>query len=473
MTRRFDYFVVFAGMRTGSNYLERNISSVPDVKSYGELFNPYFISEEGLEEFLGITLEAREAEPAQLVERLRQDTPALVGFRLFHDHDLRVRRSAIKDPRCAKIILTRNPLDSYVSYKQALASNQWVLTDAKGQVDAPPPTFEGVEFQEFAEAQAGFLTDLRKSLAAAGQTAFQIEYDDLSDLSAINGALEYLGSAHRLERPERSLKRQNPTDVVERVANHEAMADAVAALDPFQLDPTVSARLERGAAVRSFLAGRSIPLLYLPVHRPFSQAVAEWLTVQDTGNAPLADLTQKGLRDWRLAHPGARTLTILCHPVRRAWDAFEQVILPTDLQAFAEVRHGLKAAYKVPLPDVWPDPDLPKGQLRRAFLAFCKVLKANLAGQTGLRIDDLWVGQHTRLHGMSAVSLPDIILREGEVSAGAKQVSRDWGVDLGSLSLPEPSPYLNRIYNEKVEEAVRAAYARDYTVFGFEDWAGN
>ncbi|MEM8580867.1 MAG: nodulation protein NodH, partial [Pseudomonadota bacterium] len=120
-----------------------------------------------------------------------------------------------------------------------------------------------------------------------------------------------------------------------------------------------------------------------------------------------------------------------------------------------------------------PDPDLPKGQLRRAFLAFCKVLKANLAGQTGLRIDDLWVGQHTRLHGMSAVSLPDIILREGEVSAGAKLVSRDWGVDLGSLSLPEPSPYLNRIYNEKVESAVRAAYARDYTVFGFENWAGN
>ncbi|MDJ0995081.1 MAG: nodulation protein NodH [Dinoroseobacter sp.] len=471
MSASYDYFVVFAGMRTGSNYLERNVSSVPDVKSYGELFNPYFIAREGNEEFLGITLEMREADPDLLIRKAQADTPALAGFRLFHDHDPRVRSAAIEDPRCAKIVLTRNPVESYVSYKQALASNQWVLTDAKGQVDVPPVVFDPVEFREFAEAQAQFLTDLRAGLASAGQTALQIAYEDLADLSVINGVLRYLGSDHQLDRPERTLKRQSAADLDARVANVEAMKTAIARMDPFSLDPTVVSRLDRGAAVRSYLAGQSVPLLYLPVHRAFTDPVSAWLSAQDKGKTPLSDLSQKDLRDWRLAHRNARSLTLLCHPVRRAWEAFEYAILPTNLQAFAEVRHALVTAYKVPLPDPWPDPDLPKGKLRRAFIAFCKFLKANLAGQTGLRIDDLWVGQHTRLHGISAVAMPDIILREEELGLPQNLPAREIGADLALLRLPKVSDHLVAIYDDRVEAAVRAAYARDYAVFGFGNWS--
>lgn len=40
MPDRFDYFVIFAGMRTGSNYLERNLNAAPDLRCYGELYNP-------------------------------------------------------------------------------------------------------------------------------------------------------------------------------------------------------------------------------------------------------------------------------------------------------------------------------------------------------------------------------------------------------------------------------------------------
>lgn len=473
MAKRFSYFVLFSGMRTGSNYLERNISSVPDIKSYGELFNPYFIAKEGQEAFLGTTLEAREADPAALIARMCADTPALAGFRLFHDHDLRVRNLAIEDPDCAKLILMRNPLESYVSYKHALASNQWVLTDAKGQIDVPPVTFDADEFREFAQAQAQFLTDLRTGLAAAGQTALQIDYTDLADLETLNGVLEYLGSAHRLDRPERSLKRQNPLDLLDRVANPDAMAKAVSAMDPFGLDPTVAARLSRGAAVRSYVAGHTVPLLYLPVHGAFTAAVSDWLAARDQGRVPISGMSQKELRDWRKTHSDPRSFTLLCHPVRRAWDAFEQVILPTNLQAFAEIRQGLTVAYKVPLPEVWPDPDLPKGQLRRAFIAFCKFLKANLAGQTSLRTDEAWVGQHTRLHGMSSIALPDIVLREDTLTAGESWLSEGLGSQDGSLPqfvLPPVSTKLEAIYDGKVEAAVRAAYTRDYAVFGFGDW---
>lgn len=473
MSAKFDYFVVFAGMRTGSNYLERNISSVPDVKSFGELFNPYFIAEEGEEEFLGISLEMRESDPEHLIRKACEETPALAGFRLFHDHDLRVRRAAVADPRCAKIILTRNPLESYVSYKQALASNQWVLTDAKGQIDVPPVVFDPEEFREFAEAQAEFLRDLRTGLAGAGQTALQLAYEDLADLSVINGALKFLGSAHRLDRPERSLKRQSASEITNRVANPDMMSAAVAKMDPFALDPTVASRLDRGAGVRSYLAGQTLPLVYLPIHRAFTGPVSGWMSSKDHGQAPLSDLSQKGLRDWRLSHPDARSFTVLCHPVRRAWDAFEHAILPTDLQAYAEIRHALLTAYKVPLPTLWPDPDLPRGKLRRAFIAFCKILKANLAGQTGLRVDDLWVGQHTRLHGISAVTLPDVILRDTDLASGKLPPGGETVLDFVSLQLPRASEHLAAIYDEKVEATVRAAYARDYAAFGFGNWAGD
>ena len=40
---RFTSFIVLAGMRTGSNFLEANLNQFPDLKSYGELFNPHFV----------------------------------------------------------------------------------------------------------------------------------------------------------------------------------------------------------------------------------------------------------------------------------------------------------------------------------------------------------------------------------------------------------------------------------------------
>ena len=42
MTQPFDYFVVLAGMRTGSNLLEEQLAAMPGIVSHGELFNPHF-----------------------------------------------------------------------------------------------------------------------------------------------------------------------------------------------------------------------------------------------------------------------------------------------------------------------------------------------------------------------------------------------------------------------------------------------
>ena len=112
---RFDYFVVFAEMRTGSNFLEANINLFNDLTCHGEAFNPHFIGYPNKDNILGVSQPQREADPHVLIETIKARTEGLGGFRFFNDHDPRVLDIALPDPRCAKIILTRNPVDSFVS----------------------------------------------------------------------------------------------------------------------------------------------------------------------------------------------------------------------------------------------------------------------------------------------------------------------------------------------------------------------
>jgi len=217
------------------------------------------------------------------------------------------------------------------------------------------------------------------------------------------------------------------------------------------------------------MASHTHPVLYLPIHTPFSGAVSDWMTRIDGGVAPHTGMTQKTLREWRTAQSGTRTFTVLAHPVRRLWDVFEQSILPADAPSYAEVRRGLINAYDVPLPDEWPNPELARGQVRRAFVMFCRFVKANLAGQTSLRLDEGWVSQHSRLQGMSPIAQPDVLLRDGDMAVLTALGAVPEGAP--QLVLPQASSLLADIYDAKIENLVRSVYARDYAVFGFGDWA--
>ena len=59
----FDYFVVFAEMRTGSNFLETNINRFDGLTCLGEAFNPHFIGYPQTEKLLGVTKKQRDADP--------------------------------------------------------------------------------------------------------------------------------------------------------------------------------------------------------------------------------------------------------------------------------------------------------------------------------------------------------------------------------------------------------------------------
>ena len=71
MDRQFTYFVVFAEMRTGSNFLEQNINQFEDLQCHGELFNPHFMGELNKESIFGYSLQDRERDPEGLVKLIR------------------------------------------------------------------------------------------------------------------------------------------------------------------------------------------------------------------------------------------------------------------------------------------------------------------------------------------------------------------------------------------------------------------
>ena len=78
---RFKSFVVFAEMRTGSNFLEANLNAIEGVSCHGEAFNPYFMGGENKQEMLGVTIQQRNDDPRSLLRAMRAQSGVLTGFR--------------------------------------------------------------------------------------------------------------------------------------------------------------------------------------------------------------------------------------------------------------------------------------------------------------------------------------------------------------------------------------------------------
>jgi len=356
MGHTFDYFIVFAEMRTGSNFLETNINAYPGLTCHGEAFNPHFIGYPNKTDILGITQPMRDANPARLIEAVKLGTEGLGGFRFFHDHDPRVLDIALADPRCAKIVLTRNPVDSYVSWKIAQATGQWKLTNVKKRKDGMA-VFDRDEFEAHLSALQAFQTNLLHALQVTGQTAFYVAYEDLQDVAVMNGLARFLGVDHQLEGLDDSLKKQNPQPLSEKVSNFDQMAEALARLDQFNLTRTPNFEPRRGAAVPGYVAAAHGPLLYLPIRSGPEDQVTGWLAALDAVRPEelQSKFTQKSLRQWMRNHPGHRSFTVLRHPVARAHAIFCKRILMTGPGHFAEIRKILRKSYGLHIPENGPD----------------------------------------------------------------------------------------------------------------------
>ena len=473
MSQRFDYFVVFGEMRTGSNFLEANLNALEGVACLGEAFNPHFIGYPNQTEILGIDQATRDRDPFELLDAVKDDPDHLSGFRFFNDHDPRILDKMLNDPRCAKIVLTRNPLDSYVSWKIAQATGQWKLTDVRKRKDSQV-VFDGAEFADHVERLQAFQLRVMSALQASGQTAFYIAFEDLRSLEVMNGLAKFLGVSAQLEALDSKLKRQNPSSVSDKVSNPEDVSKALAALDRFNLARTPNFEPRRGAAVPSYVASSEARLIYMPIPGGPTVSVSSWLKDAEGGDGRLlSEMNQRQLRNFKAKHSGHRSFTVLRHPVARAHEVFCQKILHDGPGGFRKIRTTLRNRFDLPIPAELPDERYDATAHRSAFAAFLQWLHANITGQTAIRQDGHWMPQSVILEGFGGLQYPDLVLREADLPRDLPRLAEDvTGRRVAYEKAATDLPFdLEEIYDAEIEKRARMAYARDYESFGFGDWA--
>lgn len=127
----------------------------------------------------------------------------------------------------------------------------------------------------------------------------------------------------------------------------------------------------------------------------------------------------------------------------------------------------------MPLPKDPPGADYTAEAHKAGFIAFLGFVKANLAGQTGLRQDAHWVSQITAMQGFADLALPDMIVREDEMMSYLPALA----MQVGRMDAPDPQEVdaghpvaLEEIYDQEIEKLCQGIYKRDYIAFGFEAW---
>ncbi len=472
MAGPFESFVILGAMRTGSNLLEANLNRIDGLTCHGEAFNPQFIGRVKSDQILGLTLDERDDDPGRLLAAIRAAPDGLHGFRYFQEHDPRVLPKVLNDPLCAKIILSRNPLDSYLSLKIVRKTKQWQLKNIKRRLEEVVE-FDEAEFSDYVDTLASFQKSLLNHLQRSGQTAFYINYDDLDDLEVLNGLARWLGADGRLDALDDTLKPQNPSAAVTKVTNPDEMARAVSGMDRFALHRTPDLEPRRAPKLQKLIAAPTTPLLFLPIPGGLEHVIAQWLTRLDRCNAGALHDTPDAVESWMQTHPGHRKFTVLQHPIVRAHTAFCNYVLAKDHDDYADIRHMLRNRFKLPIPGQLREKNYSKDQHHAAFAAFLTFLHHNLNGQTPIRVDAMWCSQSKVIEAMAPIALPDLILREDDLGTALP----DLASSLGHTNPPAPerraadTPYrLEETYDAQLEALAAKAYQRDYAKFGFGPW---
>ena len=420
MTQLFRSFVVFAEMRTGSNLLEATLNRGKRVACFGEAFNPYMMGWPDRDELNGITRAERDENPHNLLRAILNTPHYLPGFRYYHDHDPRIFGTIMDDRTCAKIVLTRNPVHRYVSTVLTRQTNQWRLN--KTPIPAPIH-FDGAEFRNVVAEIEEFHLKVQQRLQATGQSAFWLGYDDLCDADVMTGLLHWLGFTDLGRIDPIPHVPQNPRELAQKVGNFAEMQADLAQFDPFQLHKIPNFEPAKGPRVGSFFAcdaGRG--LVFMPINGAPSAEIKAWLGAMGRVSG---DFNQSSLRKWKLDHAGHRSFTVLRHPLKRAWAAFDALLRGKSV----ELRDRMRKIHRVPLPTEESLQTLSIDSQAELFEAFLDFLHRNLNAQTTLPTYPDWASQSELLAGFSRFGAPDMVLREAEIERDLSWLAATVGVD--------------------------------------------
>jgi len=483
----FRYFVLLADMRTGSNLFEDVISQFDDFVCLGELFNPKFVGGPKRPSIPELTVEERDADPVAIIERaIEMHAGQLMGFRHFSNHDPLITKHCLNDPSCAKIILTRNPMDSFVSLQIAEQTSQWQLRNLHVRKDAKV-TFDIDKFQKYLEAKRINQQSIKGAIQETGQTAFHISYEDMARVQTFNGIAKFLGSDQRLSDVQSKTKRQNPDGLRDKLTNYDEMREQVRSLNIFEsnLEAYVEPAKTRGSV--AIYAGRTIPIMYVPVRQGPNDPTIQWMqSLEADGRQPKTKMSEAEVQEWLGSHADRSVVTVLEHPVERAYRSFNRriVFLPSEKSIW--LRRNLREQFGLDFPS-WGDGVRPKQEdlqqhdytaekHKQNFLKFLGFVKGNLSGQTVTPVFSEWSHQYSQVESYLRFTIPNFVVRPQDREIMFAKIQQLHGLKAKQPLLKmldkELIP-LGAIYSEEIELATRDAYSQDYVKFGFQDWKPN
>lgn len=343
MTR---YFAIIGAMRTGSNLLEKTLAALGDTICYGEPFNPAFIGGPRKVEVLGWDKELRDADPLAFLEAMITAEPKLIpGFRIFNDHNREALRQVLTDPNCARILLRRDPLDSFISLNIAHATDQWILNRHKRRQEARI-RFEHKAYAQYCKKLDQHYEDCERVMFEAGRDALRIDYSDLLDRDALQRVASHIGSIG-IPPKDAPLLRQNPGHLSTKVENFHEMCEYL----DIELVMPPAADL---ASANDLMMPSHAPLAIAPIPGPAvlpTVALIQRIEARAFGrpHLPRAELID-GITDNSLFRAGKNALdgrhliTVVCHPVRRALGLFMQTLFASSWLG-SSVRHDLVKAH--------------------------------------------------------------------------------------------------------------------------------
>lgn len=471
----FTYFTIFGAMRTGSNLLEHSLDQYDGIAGHGELYNPHFIGKPDRREFLTIPLAGRNTDPVGLLNKLIAATPKTIpGFRIFDNHDRRVIDFAARDPDCAKIILTRAPIDSFISLEIAQATGQWMLMKDENRRVAKM-RFDRQKYETYLAKRKTHYAFIRRAAQEAGQPVFQIDYDDLSDLSVLNGVARFIGSTEIKTKLPDKIRRQNPPAWEDKVENVEELR-AYAAGGGFTAPEADPEPQPKFGALGEMVASRTFDAIYAPIPGAgmgeFRKVLTEAAVASGDAEARLATgMKEKHLtrRRWR----GAFIFSFVRHPAERLHDVFIRRIARAEGDAYSMVQMMMARDYRGPGPgEMASSPDA----MLAGFDAFIRFVESNLGGRTALRVDPAWTPQSTLLAAYARETPVDFVGRVERLDDDLQFVlsrMKASPIELaaklkGSLARVEDEMPKAVWLTRERETRIRKIFERDYARLGYD-----
>ncbi|MGB1212279.1 MAG: sulfotransferase family 2 domain-containing protein [Pikeienuella sp.] len=468
------YFAIFGAMRTGSNLLEYTLDSYRGLTGVGELFNDAFVGKPNGDPYLGVSLAERNRDPLGFLADVIEAEKGVPGFRIFPGHDAQAMDHAARDPACAKIILRRSPVDSFISLQIAKKTGQWMLKKEENR-RLVKVHFDIAAFEDYRDELAAHYAALRRKMHLAGQVPFEISYEDLRDVDVINGLARFIGAKEQLKAAPQKIQRQNPPAWEDKVSNADELRSYIGVAPAKTVFDTAPPRF---VATEKLVASRGFSLIYAPVPGAGAEAIRSFIREAETQAGVSGKPLANGLNEAHIARRrrrGGFAFSFIRHPALRALDVFQRRFVATGEGTFPSILEVLIQRYGAPdAAKMFED----RAAFGVGFDAFIAFIADNLAGRTSVREDPSWASQVALLAAFAREAPVDFTGRCERAVEDITYVLSRLGVDdphgaLARKTADELTVTAGEVITPARERRLLEIYAEDYARLGYSPLPGN